>query len=234
MHQSSEVTSLHSLKPWQVWIALHDHSLVFAALYVSLTILLSVFISYFWLAALIGVHIALEYLKKGYLRYPKGKVHIVWTLWDIKYDLALLCLATVLASYTGLSAGAAGAQSLSRISRMNLLVRYWKDIVQFFKSLGKPVVDTVFSARVVLFRKADMQRARTLGIPLNLQVEREQASFEVPQALPWKLPLTKGDWFALGVIALNLSALIAAPWFTSHSYATLVNSLGAQFHPWPF
>ncbi len=229
--EAIEPDTLHSLKRWQVWILLHDHSVTFAIVYVGLTILLSVFISYFWLAALVALHIGLEYLKKSYLHYPEGGVRIAWTFWDVKYDLALLCLAMVLAGYTGITAGAAGAQS---VARMNLLARTAKNLLQFLKSLGKPLVDTIFSARVVLFRKADMKRARTHGIPLNLRNESEPATFSVPRCLPWKHPITKGDWFALGVIVINLSALLAAPWIVGHSYATLLSNLGSKFHPWPF
>ncbi len=221
------------LGPWRLWVVRHDHSLWFGGLYIGLTLVLSILIGYFWLLLIVGVHLVLEYLKKTYLGYPAGRHRLAWTLWDLKYDLALVCLALTIAGYTGATLGAAGAQSVTRAGFFG--IRLGK-LGAFVRGLGKPFVDTLFSARVVLFRRADMQRARRQGLPLVVAAENRRHELRhaaLPADLPWRQKLTLGDWLALAVIAGNLMALLSAPLWTDHSYLTLVESLAAKLHPWP-
>jgi len=243
------------LGPIKTWIVNHDRSLVFALVYVVSTIVLSVFISYFWLLALVGVHIIIEWLSKSYRGY---RYRLAWTLWDVKFDLALVCLAFALLSYTGISAGVAGAQSATRAgllggrlsaaiaSRIGFLAvageylawigRYLSRLAPVFSRFGQlltrfgiKVIDVFFSARVALFRKADMARAAARKLPH----EGEQTLAEAPTGLPWQRRLSSGDWFAISVIVINLIAVFSAPLITDHSYASLFQSLGVKLHPWP-
>lgn len=247
------------LGPVRTWIVNHDRSLLFAFLYVTLTIVLSVFISYFWLLAIVGVHIVLEWLKKGYLGYRRGKHRIAWTLWDVKFDLALVCLAFALLSYTGINAGVAGAQSATRAgilgSRFGALStrfgalaaplaelgqylarfgqyfarfgQYFARFGKYFARLGIKVVDVFFSARVALFRKADMAREASRSAVLDEEQD------QVPAYLPWQRRLSGGDWFAISVITVNIVAVLSAPLITDHSYTSLLQSLAVKLHPWP-
>ena len=245
------------LGPIKTWIVNHDRSLIFALVYVILTIVLSVFISYFWLLALVAVHIMIEWLSKSYRGY---RYRLAWTLWDVKLDLALVCLAFALLSYTGINAGVAGAQSATRAgvlggrlsaaigSRIGFLAvageyltwigRYFSRLAPFFSRFGQlltrfgiKVIDVVFSARVALFRKADMARAaaRKRKPPRDCEPTRAEA----PTGLPWQRRLSGGDWFAISVIVINLIAVFSAPLITDHSYASLFQSLATKLHPWP-
>lgn len=242
------------LGPIKTWIVNHDRSLVFALVYVISTIVLSVFISYFWLLALVAVHIMIEWLSKSYRGY---RYRLAWTLWDVKFDLALVCLAFALLSYTGINAGVAGAQSVTRAgllggrlsaigSRIGFLVvvgeyfawigRYFSRLLPFFSRFGQiftrfgiKIIDLFFSARVALFRKADMARAAARKPPSDC----EHNVLEVPTGLPWQRRLSSGDWFAISVIVFNLIAVFSAPLVTDHSYASLFQSLATKLHPWP-
>lgn len=242
------------LGPIKTWIVNHDRSLIFALVYVVSTIVLSVFISYFWLLALVAVHIVIEWLSKSYRGY---RYRLAWTLWDVKFDLALVCLAFALLSYTGINAGVAGAQSVTRAgllggrlsaigSRIGFLAvageylawigRYLSRLAPVFSRFGQlltrfgiKVIDVFFSARVALFRKADMARAAARKLPRDC----EQTLVEAPTGLPWQRRLSSGDWFAISVIVINLIAVFSAPLITDHSYASLFQSLAAKLHPWP-
>ncbi len=260
MNNSSNVVSAPPpdpqppLGPIKTWIVNHDRSAVFALVYVISTIVLSVFVSYFWLLALVAVHIMIEWLSKVYRGY---RYRLAWTLWDVKFDLALVCLAFALLSYTGVSAGVAGAQSVTRVgvfgSRLSALVsrigflavvgeyfvwvsRYLTRVLPFVSRFGQylarfgiKVIDLFFSARVALFRKADMARAAARK-PLS---GAGHTMPQVPTELPWQRQLSKGDWFAISVIVINLIAVFSAPLITDHSYASLFQSLLAKLHPWP-
>ncbi|AHF00146.1 hypothetical protein [Thioalkalivibrio paradoxus] len=249
---------LAGLGPVRAWIVRHDRSLLFATVYVTLTVVLSVFVSYFWLLAVVGVHILLEWLKKGYLGYRPGLHRTAWTLWDTKFDLALVFLAFTLLSYTGVNAGVAGAQSATRagllggrlavvterasslLARLGRLLR----VGGVFRGLGVKAVDVFFSARVVLFRKADMARAASDeghlapgAASARERAAEEQAQdaelLQIPDYLPWQRKLGGAAWFALIVIGFNVVAVLASPLLTDHSYLSLFQSLGAKLHPWP-
>lgn len=235
------------LGPIRTWIVNHDRSLLFAFLYITLTIVLSVFISYFWLLAVVGVHVLFEWLKKGYLGYRESGHRMAWTLWDVKFDLALVCLAFALLSYTGVNAGVAGAQSATRAgllgsrlgtlgARFGVLAtrfarfgQYFARFGQYIARFGVKVIDVFFSLRVALFRKADMARAAAREASLGLA----EAAYTVPDHLPWQRKLSGGDWFAITVMAVNIVAVLSAPLITDHTYTTLFQSLAAKLHPWP-
>lgn len=231
---------LWHLDPVKAWIVRHDRSLLFAVGYVTLTIVLSVFVGYFWLLVVVGLHVLLEWLKKGYLGYRPGLHRTAWTLWDTKFDLALIFMAFTLLSYTGINAGVAGAQSVSRMgilskqvsalsSRLAPMMARFTPVGTLTRAMGLRGVDVFFSARVLLLRKADMSRAA--ADELHLLAAAEQA--RVPVHLPWQQRLSRGAWVALIMIAVNLTAVLVCPLVTDHSYASLAQSLVQQLHPWP-
>lgn len=243
---------------FKTWVVNHDRSVAFALVYVVSTIVLSVFVSYFWLLALVGLHIFIEWLSKYYQGYRQ---RFVWTLWDVKFDLALVCLAFALLSYTGINAGVAGAQSVTRAGLLTgrlsglgarfgfvmigaeyfaWLGRYLAPVGVYFSRFGRLLaklglrfIDVFFSARVALFRKADMSRARARVEAKKATASTAEHSSAVPNSLPWQWPLTGGDWFAITVIVINIIAVFSAPLIVDHSYASLFQSLAAKLHPWP-
>jgi hypothetical protein len=251
---TSRERRLARLNPVQRWIALHDHSLLFGLSYVALTISLSIMISYFWLLALVALHILLEWLKKGYLGYRPGLHRISWTLWDTKFDIALIFLALTLLSYTGVGLGAAGTQSAARVGVIGghasvagghtaalggwlapiigRLSSVFASVGPYLSRLGPlgqilqrggfKIADLLFSARVAMFRKADMRRAA-----------RTEHSDDAPAHFPWQAPLGGYGWFALTLIGVNIVAVSLSPLLTDHSWSSLLETLLRRFHPWP-
>jgi len=250
--QATAVTTdpIGLLGPVSRWIVLHDRSVLFALAYVSLTIFLSVYVSYFWLVALVGLHLVLEWLKKGYLGYESGLHRTAWTVWDTKFDIALIFLALTLLSYTGVGAGVAGAQSATRVGLMGgrlsalwariapLLARFARLSV-VLRAMGIRAVDLFFSARVILFRKADMARASKQEAFLEREPSGDakrtvpEDAREIPAHLPWQRALGGYGWFAVMLVVVNTVAVLLAPVVTEHTYASLLETLAAKFHPWP-
>ncbi len=238
------------LGPVPRWIVLHDRSVLFALAYVSLTIFLSVYVSYFWLVALVGLHLVLEWLKKGYLGYERGLHRTAWTVWDTKFDIALIFLALTLLSYTGVGAGVAGAQSATRVGLMGgklsalwariapLLARFARLSV-VLRAMGIRAVDLFFSARVILFRKADMARASKQEAFLEQEPSGDgnltlpEDTRQIPTHLPWQRALGGYGWFAVMLVVVNTVAVLLAPVVTEHTYPSLLEALAAKFHPWP-
>lgn len=231
------------LGPVQRWVVLHDRSVIFALSYVSLTIILSIFISYFWLLALVGLHLVLEWMKKGYLGYKSFWHRAAWTIWDTKFDIALIFLALTLLSYTGVGAGVAGAQSATRVGLMSgrlagILARFAR-LGVVLRAMGIRVVDLFFSARVILFRKADMARASKQEAYLQQnptadgQTNPTDPAAGIPEHLPWQRALGGYGWFAVILVVVNTVAVLFAPVVTDHTYTSLMETLATKFHPWP-
>lgn len=231
-----ENVELSSLGPVRTWIVNHDRSWAFALLYVGLAVVLSIFVSLFWLIAIVALHLLLEVLKKHYLGY-RGWHRLAWTLWDVKFDLALACLALALAAYSGATLGIAGAQSAGRAGvvagRMSWLSRG-------LKVVRKPLFDLWFAVRIAIIRRVDMARAARAGALLGASAmaaadshTAEPALARPPDHLPWQMPWTRGDRFALAMIAINLAAVLIAPWITSQTYPGLLEAFATKLHPWP-
>lgn len=244
------VDPIAHLGPIPRWIVLHDRSVLFALSYVTLTIILSVFVSYFWLVALVALHLVLEWLKKGYLGYDRGLHRFAWTVWDTKFDIALIFLALSLLSYTGVGAGVAGAQSATRVGLMGgRLSAIWSQIAPILarfarlgvvlRAMGIRAVDLFFSARVILFRKADMARASKQeafierGSPAERDERAPESAGPVPGHLPWQRALGGYGWFAVLLVVVNTIAVLFAPVVTEHTYPSLLETLATKFHPWP-
>ncbi|TVQ95867.1 MAG: hypothetical protein EA398_16900 [Deltaproteobacteria bacterium] len=91
----------------------HDHRWSFLGPYLVLSVVLSVFVSLFWLLALIGMHAALEWTRQRRLhpnpRWVAGRI-----LWELKLDLALLLFALVIVVYTDVVLGLLGLGAAAR------------------------------------------------------------------------------------------------------------------------
>lgn len=96
------------------WIVDHDRSWLFVILYVGLAVVLSVWVSLFWLLFMAGVHFALEWIRHAILRGEAGIVVPLNALWEVKLDLALVLVALALALYMELILGVLGLQSAAR------------------------------------------------------------------------------------------------------------------------
>lgn len=96
------------------WIVNHDQSWLFVILYVGLAVVLSVWVSLFWLLFLAGAHFALEWVRHTLLRGEHGVTVPLNALWEVKLDLALVLAAVALALYMDVIFGVLGLQSAAR------------------------------------------------------------------------------------------------------------------------
>lgn len=229
------------LRPHQVWIIHHDRSIAFALIYIAVTVVLSVMVSYFWLFAMVAIHFGLEWLKKGYIGYRPGLHRVAWSTWDVRFDIALSCMALALLTFTGVTAGAAGAHSLGRLgaigARFSAVTQGFGQIfgrmAAALRIIGVRIVDLFFSARVALFRKADMSIAARREAAVSQLDGRFVVKARAPRHFPWHARPSLKDWLVLGVVVTNGGAVALAPLVTGLTYPELGTILSEGLHPWP-
>ncbi len=97
----------------KAWIIDHDDSKLFLVLYVGLAVVLSLWISLFWLVAVVAVHGLLEWIRQHHLDKKLAGV-VARVMWEIKLDIALILFAMALDVYLDFILGLAGLQAVAR------------------------------------------------------------------------------------------------------------------------
>lgn len=199
------------------WILHHDESRAFVAGYIGLALVLSIWIGLFWLVAVVAVHLLFETIKQHDAdRRPLGVAARV--LWELKLDLALVLFALALSVYlevvlglAGLSAGArVGLQSGARFAA-------WQKVL---KGVLLSVDDAAQVGRALLTRRG--------GSPSD-----DESSEPFALWGGWPGRWSFGDRLAVGLGALCLTLLLAAPMLTDHTWPSLVSVLAAELRPLP-
>jgi hypothetical protein len=95
------------------FIAHHDERWLFVVVYIGLAVVLSVMLSLFWLVAVAGLHLGLEYLRQAQHYQTRSDI-MTHALWEIRLDLALVLLALAMAVYMNVVLGLLGLQSAAR------------------------------------------------------------------------------------------------------------------------
>jgi hypothetical protein len=203
-----------------LWVAEHDDSWLFMVLYVGLALVLSMWISMFWLAAVVAAHGVLEWYaldRQGILEHRLGRV-----LWHLKLDIGLVLVALWLGLYldtifglVGLGAAArAGAQTAARVIAWQRTIR--------------GVLMTVDEAAHVVKAVAVRNGGKRKLVP-----EADSGQDYVDDRPPWRQPWSRADKFAVAFTSLWAVLIVTAPLFTDHTYSSALMVLAADLHPWP-
>lgn len=110
------------------WIHEHDERWSFVWPYVILSVALSVFVSLFWLAALIIGHVCLEWVR--YKCKPPGQ-RFIHSLASTQLDWALLLAAVCMEVYLDIAGGLAGAGQFTRgVARVLGRIPGWQNALR--------------------------------------------------------------------------------------------------------
>lgn len=104
-----------SQSPVIKWIHRHDESWLFVLSYVALAVLLSIFISLFWLVAVVLVHFVFELIRQSATHQTKPRI-MGEAAWEVKLDIVLVLSALVLALYMDAILGILGLRSAAQLS----------------------------------------------------------------------------------------------------------------------
>jgi hypothetical protein len=218
----SRLTSLHD------WIVKHDEKRLFIVLYIGLAVVLSIWISLFWLVAVVAVHFGFEIIRQRAAYTDWGSV-ISEALWELKLDIALVLFALVVSLYMELALGVAGLQGAARIGsatqagmRGGARFAAWQRII---RGVLLSVDDAAQVARVAA--------GKGKGGEEKNEEEAEQVEGMNSNRGSWLAPWSRGDWIAVGMGVVCFLLLASAPLITDHTFPSAISALAAELHPFP-
>jgi len=208
------------------WIKDHDDRWSFISFYVGGAVLLSIFMSLFWVTALMVTHFLMEVWRHQMLKQKPVLLH---ALWHTKLDFGLILMAFVISVYVELIVGALGlgqaARGAQAAARFGVIQRSIRSVLLTIDEAG-------------LFIKAFVRGKKAKAVKSQAD---EQESAEIASAIskhqemldeeePWKKP-TKGDWFSLGFAATCILLVFVAPAFTDNSYGDILRIIAVEMRP---
>ncbi len=209
------------------WILQHDDSWVFIVLYVGLAVVLSIWISLFWLVAVVGVHFIFEVVRQQHLlRTGTGRV-VLEALWELKLDIALVIFALALTLYMPFVLGVVGLQGAARIgaaSRAAARFAGWE------RTLRGILLSADDAAQVV--KAAAMKRAKAANGAVVVEAQEVEVA-ALPQGPTWREPWTTGTWIAIALGVVCVLLIVAAPLLTDHTAVSALLAMAAELHPYP-
>lgn len=219
------------------WIRQHDESWLFVLSYITLAVVLSVFISLFWLVVVVLVHFLFEVIRQSARFQTRGR--IFWeALWEVKLDIALVLSAFVLALYMEALLGILGLRSASQAgvaasqsARLGARIGGWERAI---RGILISVDDGAHAVRPLMRR---MNGRRNGG---NGDEEKEDPGEEAKKSrhghdsTPFLYSSwTKGDYFTLSLLALMVVLMGLAPSLTEHTLLDSIHIVLEELHPFP-
>jgi hypothetical protein len=215
----------------RTWIQTHDESWLFIVSYIGLAVVLSIWISLFWLVAVVAAHFVLELLRQRHLRGGR-LLPAVESLWELKLDVALVLFALVLSLYMDVVLGLVGLQAAARMGGAARVATRFAGWERTLRGIVLSADDAVQVARVVSLRRGG-------GVQ---EVEVEVGAGGLAVAGPgrpagswgrWVEPWGRGDWIAMGVGGTCLLLLVLSPLLTDHTPATALLRLRDELRMFP-
>jgi hypothetical protein len=207
------------------WVINHDESWLFVGLYVGLAVVLSIWISLFWLVAVVAIHFGFEWVRQRHLR-EGFRPRLLETVWEVKLDIALVVFALALSLYMEVILGIVGLHAASRAGAATLRggARFaaWEQAIRgFFLSVD----DAAQVARALATKNSEDEEL----------TEQEAEVLVTPVSWwgSWAADWGKGDWIAVGMIVVCIVMMLLATSFTSHTWATVAVTLLEELHPYP-
>jgi hypothetical protein len=208
------------------WIHDHDHRWLFVLAYLGLAVVLSVFVSLFWLVFMAGVHLLLEYIRHLRPGWSSARI-LAHSAWEVKLDFALVLLALGAVLYIDVVLGVLGIQSAARAAavtragaRAASRIAAWERNVRAFLLTIDEMV-RVGRAVTLLWRR----KGRAAAVAAVAAQDTDTA--------PWRSRWTTGDRIAIGLIVACVLLIVVAPLLTVHSWQDVVFVLAQERRPLP-
>lgn len=218
------------------WILNHDDSWLFMILYVGLAVVLSLWISLFWLLVVVAAHGVLEWVRQREID-PGIPGVLARIAWELKLDVALFVFALGLSIYMEPLLGVVGLRGAARAG-VHGAGRFaiWQNALHGFLL---SVDDAAQVARMVAARRARNADARNARVGSADEDGDPGVCGDGPQTEPfskwggWTEKWGRGDWFAIGFGLMCIGFILLGPVLTDHDYPSIVATFAAELHPWP-
>jgi hypothetical protein len=219
------LTSIHD------WIINHDDSWVFIIGYVTLAVVLTLWISLFWLVVVVLLHAWFEWIcQRAVDKDIPGVLARIG--WELKLDVALILFALALDVYMGFLVGIVG---LGHGARAGVQAGARFAVIQnALRGVLLSIDDVVQVVRMVVAKKRRDRDGGGEDGSLEADAAVESAPQQFSRWGAWVQPWSKGAWFSMAFGAICLILLLIAPFFTGHdSFAAVADVCLAELHPWP-
>jgi hypothetical protein len=205
------------------WIHDHDHRWLFVIVYLGLAIVLSVFVSLFWLVFMAAIHLLLECIRHLRPGWRTGRI-LAYSLWEVKLDFALVLLALGAVVYIDVVLGVLGIQSAARAAA----------VTRAGARAASRIAAWERNVRAFLLTVDEMVRVGRAVTMLGRRKNRTAtAAVRSGEFTPWRARWTIGDRIAVGLIVACLLLFLMAPLLTPHSWQELVTILAGELRPFP-
>ncbi|TYT74450.1 hypothetical protein [Desulfobotulus mexicanus] len=218
------------------WILNHDERWSFILIYLGLAVVLSIWISLFWLVAVVAVHGLFEGIRQK-AEDGEASFSLIFarSCWSIKLDLSLVIFALVLGVYMEIIMGVAGLGSAARAGAQG--VKTGARFVAWEKALRAVLLsldDLAQVLRALLRRGPELKSGRDSRMleEKPCEVSEGRGSFSernADGAEPW----TFGDRACLFFGGICIFLLLLSPWITDHGFRGVLYILMQELHPWP-
>lgn len=210
---------------FEEWVINHDESWLFVGLYVGLAVVLSIWISLFWLVVVVAIHAGFEWIRQRHLR-EGFRPRLLETLWEVKLDIALVIFALALSLYMEVILGIVGLHAASRAGAATLRggARFaaWEQVIRgFFLTVD----DAAQVARALATKSKDDEELS----------KEEAAALVTPVSWwgSWAADWGKGDWIAVGLTVICVIFMLLATSLTDHTWGSVAYTLLEELHPYP-
>jgi len=218
---------------FRAWVLTHDDKRVFIVLYIGLSVVLSLWISLFWLVAVVAVHGVFEWYTQQVRVGGRRREILARTVWELKLDIGLVIFSLVLTLYMEVVMGAAGVGVGARAGvQAGARFAAWQRVL---RAVLLTVDDAAQVARLALAsRKKKKKGADATQDDAEAAPEEPPAPVAAPSVWGgWAAPWGLGDRLSVGFGVICLVLLLLAPLATGQSVAELLTILGEELHPWP-
>jgi hypothetical protein len=214
--------AIPALDPVRAWIVEHDQSRVFLVLYIGLAVVLSLWISLFWLVAVVGAHLVLELIRQSHLQIGARRI-VLESAWELKLDVALVLFALALSLYMETVLGVVGLQGAARLGSASRAAARFASWERVLRGVALSADDAAQVARAVAIRRSDGDAPAADAQP------RPDPAIPAGWARPW----TVGTWIAIVLGAACILLIGISPTLTDHTTSTAISRILAELRPFP-
>ncbi|HSJ25830.1 MAG TPA: hypothetical protein VK929_14230 [Longimicrobiales bacterium] len=208
------------------WLRDHDDQWPFVVAYLGASVVLSIFISLFWLLVVIAVHLAFECYRQSH--YVRGRSSVLLhALWEVKLDFGLAALAFAVALYVDVIMGLLGIQSAARIAqatRVGARAAAWERNLRTFLL----TIDEVTRISHAAYTLGMRRRGRTAGPRAAAAPAGRTGGMP-----PWRARWGWGDRIGLALVSAGVVLIVLAPLLTPHDLGAALSVILQQLQPFP-
>ena len=212
------------------------------AIYIGFAVVLSVWLSLFWLVLMVGIHFAFEVIRQS-REFPRWPAVLSMASWEVRVDVALLLLAFAVSLYMDLIMAILGLQSLGRAavatSRVGTRAVAWQRAV---RAVVLGFDDVANAIRAIFMKKGNAAEPAPATTGAGAGPEAPEEPAQAPASLPdRRSPVVPGwgdrwgfwDRFTMALCGACMAAMIAAPPLTESTYGEAVETLREELRPFP-